>query len=584
MKAQARSIRLFAAAAIVSMTWPAGAVAAPSAAFAATGVLQATASDDFTGRAETSYVLETSGGDRIPLVASDTLVGLGGRTVRVTGRTVGPGVVPDTVTPTGASTPAANPAGAKTILVIPITLAGQRQERSVADLNATLFGTGPTTLDPMGTLSDWVRSASSGVASASGVVTPWMSNTRFGPASCGATFDLEQEARNAAIRAGYDPGAYSHVVIYFPRTESCWWHGMGAVGGSTIWLNGFNTPDGFPGVLVVAHEMGHNYGLQHARAAMCGGTTFGSSGTLSDCALVEYGDRFATMGNNVDGVHTYHNLSHARSLGWGSFATADISTPGSYRLAPLYGGDPGSAPRGLTLARPNGSTFWLESRVAVAPFESWPTGSAILSGVVLHVSAGPFGSGAYTNMLDAHPKTADPVDAPLLVGESITEPLTGITITVVARDASGRVTVATSYGTSPSPGASPSPSPSGPPTPSPGAPRTSCSRGVPVVTASRQSLLIDRGVSVAIQVYVRNTDTSGCGSSTFTWTTASAGKSAITSKTGPSTQTVAPGATSSASAVITASATATGTVVITFRATRSAAPTSGAIAVSVTSR
>lgn len=63
-------------------------------------------------------------------------------------------------------------------------------------------------------------------------------------------------AKQAATAAGVNLGSYRRIVYGFPQ-NACGWSGLGTIGGnpSQAWINGsFN-------LLVVGHEMGHNFGL-----------------------------------------------------------------------------------------------------------------------------------------------------------------------------------------------------------------------------------------------------------------------------------------------------------------------------------
>src|SRR5262249_24553096 len=66
-------------------------------------------------------------------------------------------------------------------------------------------------------------------------------------------------AANAAAKlAGYDPATYGYVVYLFPSYGKCGWSGLAYVGWPHLaYING----TGSFVTLVVAHEMGHNFGL-----------------------------------------------------------------------------------------------------------------------------------------------------------------------------------------------------------------------------------------------------------------------------------------------------------------------------------
>src|SRR5213075_466026 len=62
-------------------------------------------------------------------------------------------------------------------------------------------------------------------------------------------------ARNAATAGGVNLNAYQYVVYSFTSTSSCGWAGLGYLPGSGAWINGSMN------LRVVAHELGHNYGV-----------------------------------------------------------------------------------------------------------------------------------------------------------------------------------------------------------------------------------------------------------------------------------------------------------------------------------
>ena len=93
----------------------------------------------------------------------------------------------------------------------------------------------------------------------------------------------------------------------FPSIGACGWSGLGYVGGSGAWING--APSGSWGLLVAAHELGHNFGVLHAHSYDCGTLTIAPSG----CTRGEYGDRFDVMGNSRAG---HFNAQFKDSFGW----------------------------------------------------------------------------------------------------------------------------------------------------------------------------------------------------------------------------------------------------------------------------
>jgi Gametolysin peptidase M11 len=101
---------------------------------------------------------------------------------------------------------------------------------------------------------------------------------------------------------GIDTNTYNHKVQVLPHYESMGWDGMAYIGCSPtledfskcyVWING---PDNYR---TIFHELGHNYGLNHA-------------GTYAD----EYGDGTCAMGNKMK-TPCFNSL-HSSMLGWNS--------------------------------------------------------------------------------------------------------------------------------------------------------------------------------------------------------------------------------------------------------------------------
>jgi hypothetical protein len=429
----------------------------------AVGVLTVTVADDLAGSVtQVRARLSTDAGD-LEVAGGGDLAALSGRTVRVSGRLAGRRMDATSIEPTDAPRPD-TAIGSIRMLFIPTRLVGQVADRSTTDRAAAVFGSGPSALDPLGTGREWLAAASGGRIGLSGDVTPWVSIGNR-PADCDAsTAAIHANAQAAARAAGYDTTRYGVIVVMFPRTSACWWHGP----------------------------------------------------------------------------------------------------------------DPSGAPRALSIQRSNGTVLWLETRVRIAPFEAWGSGTPIVGGVLLHV--GPWDPSGRTLMLDAHPATADLRDAPLRVGESIADPLAGVTISPLRVNADGTIVISIRAGAAP-----PTPNP----TPSVTPPPVGCVRGTPVVSATPASLSLARGAMAAVSLSVRNTDAAGCAASAFTWSVVRTSGVAwiVGLLSGPTTTIVAPGSSGPTSAVVFASTAIAGdTATFSFRATRAAAPAGASATVLVTVR
>ncbi|HEV8554002.1 MAG TPA: Ig-like domain repeat protein, partial [Casimicrobiaceae bacterium] len=263
-------------------------------------------------------------------------------------------------------------------------------------------------------------------------------------ASCNwSSIGSAAEAAALAANPAYNAANYNFVVYLFPA-QSCGWSGLAYVGfPHKSWINGtgaFNTK-------VIAHEMGHNFGLLHAGSLNCGAVSIGGS-----CSVAEYGDTFDTMGN----AHAMHFNARQKSLlNWIPATSVKTHTSGSvnYTLDPLE--LPGGSVYAVKIPTASSlRTYWLEFRQPLgfdspsnpAANFSWPN-----NGAQIRV-ASPFEwtSGADdTEIVDMTPGTpGNFTDAALVVGQSYLDSTYGINVIVTGASASAlTVSVTTGGGT-----------------------------------------------------------------------------------------------------------------------------------------
>jgi hypothetical protein len=85
--------------------------------------------------------------------------------------------------------------------------------------------------------------------------------------------------------------------VYVLTPNACTWWGTATIGGSPSHAM-INTKWGLAQA-VVAHEMGHNFGLWHSHSIDCGTVPIAGSG----CTTADYGDVFDTMGQATSNAH-----------------------------------------------------------------------------------------------------------------------------------------------------------------------------------------------------------------------------------------------------------------------------------------
>lgn len=146
-------------------------------------------------------------------------------------------------------------------------------------------------------------------------------------------------ASQQAQNAGVDLTNYTYKVYVFPNVPSCNYAGFAFIAGNRSWINGYND------TRIFAHELGHNFGEEHANALSCGSSAIGSG-----CFEIEYGDPYDVMGSAAT---TYHfNAPHKIREGWISgTGVSDVTQAGVYTLVPLETSSSGT--KVLRIAKPD---------------------------------------------------------------------------------------------------------------------------------------------------------------------------------------------------------------------------------------
>ena len=376
--------------------------------------------DDFAAaRSTNTYVLETTHGTyRLQLPGQDPQIPRT-TTVDVEGVARGPdvSVAANQLAPAAGSRSLAAVTGAKKLAVILFTFSDDTTQPYTPDFARGIAFTNSTSV------AAYYRDVSWGQLSLTGDVLGWYSIPDMST-SC----NYEQwaaDADQAAEAAGVDLSAYDYKAYGFPWVAACGWTGLADMPGTQSWLNGWQ------GMTLgsMAHELGHNLGSHHANSYNCtaNGVRVALS-TPSNCTSTEYGDPFSVMGSSSRYDQT--NFSRA-SIGWLPMAdTRDVSASGVYSLDAIEPTDPAGGVQAIRIKRDASTYLLLELREPYGTFDDFSPTAPVVNGVTIRIVPS-YSTITQSQLVDTTPATSTYTDAALTVGQSITDPVSGVTITTL---------------------------------------------------------------------------------------------------------------------------------------------------------
>lgn len=342
---------------------------------------------------------------------------------------------------------------------------------------------------------------------------------------------IAQEANKAATAAGANLSGYARTVYMFPQ-NACTWTGLAMVGGtpSRAWINGVFD------LRVVGHELGHTFGLAHARGLDC---DTGALGT--NCTTLTYGDGADIMGNRA----AQFNAFEKEKLGWLNDGVSPpivtASASGRYAIEPYSAGSVGAkaikVPRDPDPVSGKPRWYYIEYRQPLGADTTIANVGTLTKGVLFR--AVTEGDGYGSSLLDTTPNSittsgfSDLEDGALAIGRSYTDSNAGVTITLAAADSSG-ATIDVSYG---------------------GAPTPTCTRAAPTLTLAGPTTAVAPGTTTSYTVTLTNKDSSACSATTFSVARSLPG--GWTGTLESSSLSLSPGASGSTTLGVTSAATAT---------------------------
>ena len=227
-------------------------------------------------------------------------------------------------------------------------------------------------------------------------------------------------ARTAATAAGYNYLNYTHEVVVTGDKPDVSFGGIAFVGARGAWL-----ANGQWNLGVCSHEVGHNFGLNHA------GFWDTDDGTvIGNGAAVEYGNPFDHMGGASSSTDAHFGARQKNYLDWIVDAdvvkiTADGSTTTRIRTLDK---SVATGAKAIAVDRTGTSNdYWIEYRQTFTDTNQWMRDGVLLNWGDVTINNGK------PLLLDNTPGTSSKDDCPVLIGRTFSDAAAGIHITPVLR-------------------------------------------------------------------------------------------------------------------------------------------------------
>lgn len=419
-------------------------------------------------------------------------------------------------------------------------------------------------------MDGFLRVASYGQTSAAGAV--------YGPYNLTGSYATCQDVGNgilndavsAAKAAGVNLSTYSRLFIVFNDILGCGWAGytqVGSAGCSLTTSSGtFNTTVVYMdanylaqranAVSLVAHELGHDFGLLHSGTLAPTNATDVIGPLATPGAENDMGDYWSVMGEVV--LWLYPGPQKANILGWFPNVTnvQTVASTGTFTLHPLD--TPSGDLQLLKIQRGTanpGYYLWIEYRQPVTSYNSSVSDPAYSGALIRYQD--PTTNAAHTYLPNFTPSVSNGNSPPLAVGQTWKDPYTDLSISALSASSTG-LTITVNYSGAPS-----------------------CVTANPALSISPLNPSLSPGQSTTYAVSVTDNDSNVCAAGTFNF--ASSEPSGWTTSFSSSFLTLSPGQTGTFTVIKTAPAgVATGTYAVNVSASDSASSATATANVTVT--
>jgi M6 family metalloprotease-like protein len=269
-------------------------------------------------------------------------------------------------------------------------------------------------------ISPFYLASSYGLTSLTNTVTPVyrMPHTAAYYATNADVSQLLADATTAA-GAGYNVASFDRVIVFFSSmtylpNSGINWGGLATVGGPDVWVNGALN------FAIVAHELGHTYGLFHANLWQVNDGNPVSDGGTS----VEYDDDFDTMGGNyANDSRTDFNPWFKSMLSWiPSAQTRTVTTNATVRLF-RFDSTSATGTVAVVVAKDGSHNYWIGYRRNFTDNPSSQNGAYIVRGYTFN---------RQSDLVDTATPGFNDKDAALGVGSTLIDPGASLSIATLA--------------------------------------------------------------------------------------------------------------------------------------------------------